>query len=41
MPQSVISRQLANPFLAPDFSAVPQLTPVRAAWPTGNCSARC
>ena len=26
MPQSVISRQLANPFLAPDFSAVPQLT---------------
>ena len=27
VPQSVISRQLANPFLAPDFSAVPQLTP--------------
>jgi hypothetical protein len=26
MPQSVISRQLANPFLAPDFSAVPQRT---------------
>jgi len=26
VPQSVISRQLANPFLAPDFSAVPQLT---------------
>src|SRR5690348_5091997 len=25
-PQSVISRQLANPFLAPDFSAVPQRT---------------
>jgi hypothetical protein len=25
VPQSVISRQLANPFLAPDFSAVPQL----------------
>jgi len=24
VPQSVISRQLANPFLAPDFSAVPQ-----------------
>jgi superfamily II DNA or RNA helicase len=24
MPQSVISRQLANPFLAPDFSAAPQ-----------------
>ncbi|HME67095.1 MAG TPA: DEAD/DEAH box helicase, partial [Streptosporangiaceae bacterium] len=27
VPQSVISRQLANPFLAPDFSAVPQLAP--------------
>jgi hypothetical protein len=27
VPQSVISRQLANPFLAPDFSAAPQLTP--------------
>ena len=27
VPQSVISRQLANPFLAPDFSAVPQPTP--------------
>jgi hypothetical protein len=27
VPQSVISRQLANPFLAPDFSAVPQHTP--------------
>jgi len=26
VPQSVISRQLANPFLAPDFSSVPQLT---------------
>ena len=25
VPQSVISRQLANPFLAPDFSAVPQI----------------
>lgn len=25
-PQSVMSRQLANPFLAPDFSAVPQRT---------------
>ena len=24
VPQSVLSRQLANPFLAPDFSAVPQ-----------------
>ena len=23
MPQSVVSRQLANPFLAPDFSAAP------------------
>jgi SNF2 domain-containing protein/helicase-like protein len=26
VPQSVISRQLANPFLAPDFSAAPQPT---------------
>src|SRR5215472_9625976 len=26
VPQSVISRQLANPFLAPDFSAVPRST---------------
>ena len=26
VPQSVVSRQLANPFLAPDFSAAPQLT---------------
>ena len=26
LPQSVVSRQLANPFLAPDFSAVPQFT---------------
>jgi SNF2-related domain/Helicase conserved C-terminal domain len=26
VPQSVISRQLASPFLAPDFSAVPQRT---------------
>ena len=26
VPQSVVSRQLANPFLAPDFSAVPQVT---------------
>jgi SNF2-related domain/Helicase conserved C-terminal domain len=26
VPRSVTSRQLANPFLAPDFSAVPQLT---------------
>jgi SNF2 family DNA or RNA helicase len=29
VPQSVISRQLANPFLAPDFSAAPQ-RPARA-----------
>ena len=27
VPQSVISRQLANPFLAPDFSAAPQRSP--------------
>ena len=42
VPQSVISRQLANPFLAPDFSAVrPSAPPVRAGWPAGSCSARC
>ena len=41
VPQSVISRQLANPFLAPDFSAVRSAPPVRAAWPAGSCSARC
>jgi hypothetical protein len=28
VPQPVISRQLANPFLAPDFSAAPQRTPL-------------
>jgi hypothetical protein len=27
VPQSVVSRQLANPFLAPDFSAAPQSAP--------------
>ena len=27
VPQSVVSRQLANPFLAPDFSAAPQRSP--------------
>jgi hypothetical protein len=27
LPQSVLSRQLANPFLAPDFSAAPQALP--------------
>jgi superfamily II DNA or RNA helicase len=27
LPQSVLSRQLANPFLAPDFSAAPQRAP--------------
>jgi hypothetical protein len=27
LPQSVLSRQLANPFLAPDFSAAPQVVP--------------
>ncbi len=35
VPQSVVSRRLANPFLAPDFSAVPRRTaPVRrlAGW---------
>ena len=42
VPQSVVSRQLANPFLAPDFSAAPAAArPARAAWPAGSCSARC
>ena len=41
VPQSVVSRQLANPFLAPDFSAVRRPPPVRGSWPAGNCSARC
>ena len=41
VPQSVISRRLANPFLAPDFSAVASALPVRDAWPAGNSSARC
>jgi hypothetical protein len=40
VPQSVVSRQLANPFLAPDFSAARPRTPVRRGWPIGNCSAR-
>ena len=31
VPQSVISRQLANPFLAPDFSAAPQRTSVASS----------
>jgi hypothetical protein len=30
VPQTVISRQLANPFLAPDFSAAPQRATARA-----------
>ena len=41
IPASVRSRQLANPFLAPDFSkpAAP-IVPCGAS-PTGSCSARC
>jgi hypothetical protein len=41
VPQSVVSRQLANPFLAPGFSAVPQCTsrPRRLAY--WELSARC
>jgi hypothetical protein len=35
VPQTVISRQLAN---SPPLRSAP---PGRAAWPTGNCSARC
>jgi hypothetical protein len=41
VPQSVISRQLANPFLAPDFSAVPQRTPRPRRLAGWDCSARC
>ena len=42
VPQSVVSRQLANPFLAPDFSAAAAArAPGRAGWPAGSCSARC
>ena len=39
VPQSVVSRQLANPFLAPDFDAVRQ-APVRAAPPGRMGAAR-
>jgi hypothetical protein len=38
---AVISRQLANPFLAPDFSAVPQRTSRPRRLAAGSCSARC
>ena len=41
VPQSVISRQLANPFLVPDFSAARQRRSSPAGWPPGSCSARC
>ena len=42
MPQSVVSRQLANPFLAPDFSAAGQAArPAAPAGHAGSCSARC
>ena len=41
VPQTVISRQLANPFLAPDFSPSRSAPPVRGAWPAGNYSVRC
>ena len=40
-PQSVISRQLANPFLPPTSPPFRSAPPVRAAWPAGNCSTRC
>ena len=33
VPQSVVSRQLANPFLAPDFSAAGRAHPVPRRWP--------
>ena len=38
MPQTVIARQLANPFLAPDFSAV---APRPARPPTGSAAGSC
>ena len=41
MPQSVVSRQLANPFLAPDFSRPPKRRRSPACWPAGSCSGRC
>jgi hypothetical protein len=40
VPQSVVSRPLANPFLAPDFEAARPKTVRRAVWPVGSCSAR-
>lgn len=41
VPQSVVSRQLANPFLAPDFSNAAPARRAPAGWPPGSCSARC
>jgi hypothetical protein len=38
VPQPIIARQLANPFMPPDFSR-PSRTLV--AWRTGSCSGRC
>ncbi len=42
VPRSVISRQLANPFLAPDFEAAAERTGSArpADWPAGSCSSR-
>ena len=36
VPQSVVSRQLANPFLAPDFSPPRPASRARGAWPAGS-----
>lgn len=41
VPQSVISRQLANPFLAPDFSEPPPPRPQTRRLSSWSCSARC
>ena len=40
VPQSIVSRQLANPFLAPDYSSAGQRRPARAGSPAGSCWAR-
>ncbi len=40
VPQSVIARQLANPFLAPDFTTAPAPRPRYVCSPTGSSSAR-
>ena len=41
MPQSVVSRQLANPFLAPDFESAAAREPQPRRLRPGSCSGRC